>query len=139
MKKIIKNLLLSIILLITITGCGSTKTNLKEISFNEFKEKIENKESFAIYIGNQDCSHCNSYKPTLEDVVKEYNITLYHLDNSKLTEEEYDEFETYINISGTPTVAFITDGEEETALNRIVGEETKENTIKRFKINGYIK
>ena len=34
---------------------------------------------------------------------------------------------------------FITKGEEETTLNRIVGETSKEDTIERFKTNGYIK
>ncbi len=100
---------------------------------------MANKESFAIYIGNEGCSHCLSYKPTLEKVLKDYKITIYHLDNSKLSEEEFSEFKTYINISGTPTVAFITDGEEETTLNRIVGEASEESTIEMFKANGYIK
>ena len=76
--------------------------------------------------------------PTLESVLDEYDITIYHLDNSKLSDKEYAEFKTYINISGTPTIAFITDGIEETTLNRIVGEQSKENTIERFKTNGYI-
>ena len=48
-------------------------------------------------------------------------------------------FRKYINISGTPTVCFITNGEEETTLNRISGEVSLETTIERFKSNGYIK
>ena len=109
-----------------------------DISLDEFKEKMANKETFALYIGNEGCTHCVSYLPTLESVLDEYDITIYHLDNSKLSDKEYAEFKTYINISGTPTVAFITDGEEETTLNRIVGEQSKEDTIERFKTNGYI-
>lgn len=138
MKRIIK--FLSIIFAaILLTGCSSNEKYINEISLDEFKEKIANKESFALYVGNENCSHCVSYLPTLKSVLKEYNITIYHLDNSKLTDKEYAEFKTYINISGTPTVAFITDGEEETTLNRIVGETSKEDTIERFKTNGYIK
>ena len=121
-----------------LSGC-SKEEHIKEISLDEFKEKIANKESFALYVGNENCSHCVSYLPTLKSVLKEYNITIYHLDNSKLSDKEYAEFKTYINISGTPTIAFITDGEEETTLNRIVGETSKEDTIERFKTNGYIK
>ena len=100
---------------------------------------MANKETFVIYVGNENCSHCIAYKPTLISVLNQYKITIYHLDNSKLSEKEYEEFKSYINISGTPTVAFITEGEEETALNRIVGETSKEDTIEVFKINGYIK
>lgn len=109
-----------------------------DISLDEFKEKMANKETFALYIGNEGCTHCIAYLPTLESVLDEYDITIYHLDNSKLSDKEYAEFKTYVNISGTPTVAFITDGEEESTLNRIVGEQSKEDTIERFKTNGYI-
>ena len=141
MKKTLKYVLLIIVAFITITnltGC-SKKSNIKEITLKELKQKIENKETFPLFIGNEGCSHCVSYKPILESVANDYDITVYHLDNSKLKDKEYNEFKSIINISGTPTVAFIEDGEEETTLNRIVGESTYDATVKRFKSNGYIK
>lgn len=139
MKKVLKSLLIIFVVLVMLTGCSSTDKHIIDISLDDFKEKIANKETFALYVGNENCSHCMSYMPTLKSVLKEYDITIYHLDNSKLSEKESAEFKTYINISGTPTIAFITDGEEETTLNRIVGEISKESTIDRFKTNGYIK
>lgn len=138
MKKVLKVVIISLMFVVLLTGCNKN-SNIKEITLKEFKAKIENKETFALYVGNKNCSHCVSYRPILEKVLKDYDITIYHLDNSKLSEDEYKEFKTYINISGTPTIAFITDGEEETTLNRIVGETSRENTIERFKTNGYIK
>lgn len=138
MKKVLKYALVAFSLILILTGCNK-ETNIKEITLEQFKEKITNKESFVVYVGNDNCSHCNNYKPILEKVIDDYNITIYHVDNSKLSDEEYNEFKTYVNISGTPTVAFITDGEEESTLNRIVGETDEETTIKRFKANGYIK
>lgn len=138
MKKIIK--ILALITTIIIFVCGCTKeSHIKEISLDEFKEKMANKETFALYIGNDSCTHCISYKPILEKVLDDYDITIYQIDNSKLTDEEYNEFRTYINISGTPTIVFITKGEEETTLNRINGETSRDATIERFKSNGYIK
>ena len=77
--------------------------------------------------------------PTLKKVLKEYDITIYHIDNSKLTEEQIGELNTYVNISGTPTIAFITKGEEESTFYRIVGDISYEATIEKFKSNGYIK
>ena len=139
MKKLFMCIATTFILAIALTGCSSKSEGIKEISFAEFKEKMINKDTFALYIGNEGCSHCVSYLPTLKSVVNEYNITLYHLDNSKLSKDESSSLKNYISITGTPTVAFITDGEEETTLNRIVGEASKEETIKRFKTNGYIK
>lgn len=139
MKKILKSLVIIFIVFVMLTGCSSNDKHIVDISLEDFKKKVANKESFALYVGNENCSHCVSYMPTLKSVLKEYDITIYHLDNSKLSEKEYADFKTYINISGTPTIAFITNGEEETTLNRIVGEVSKESTIDRFKTNGYIK
>lgn len=139
MKKVIKSIIIIFTLVFLLTGCSSDEKYIKEITLDQFKEKMANKETFALYVGNENCSHCIAYLPTLKSVLKEYDITIYHLDNSKLSDKEYSEFTTYISISGTPTVAFITDGEEETTLNRIVGEISKEDTIERFKTNGYIK
>lgn len=138
MKRILKTVIIFFTIILLLCGC-SNKEYIKEISFDEFKEKMANKETFAIYVGNKNCSHCISYRPILEGVLKDYNITIYHVDNSKLNDKEYAEFRTYINISGTPTVAFITDGEEETTLNRITGEVSRDTTIERFKSNDYIK
>lgn len=138
MKKMIKVVIF--ITMIVILVCGCTKqSHIKEINLDEFKEKIANKDTFALYIGNEGCTHCISYRPILEKVLDDYDITIYQLDNSKLTDEEYNEFRTYINISGTPTIVFITEGEEETTLNRINGEVSRDATIERFKSNGYIK
>lgn len=140
MKKMFKNLIIIVTLLIFVTGCSAaSKDHIKEITFDQFKEKMANKETFVLYVGNKNCSHCVSYKPILEKVLDDYNIDIYHLDNSKLSNNEHSEFKSYINISGTPTVAFIENGDEETTLNRISGEATREQTIERFKTNGYIK
>ncbi len=139
MKKIFVSIILLTTLLLAFTGCSKKESHLKEITLEEFKEKIANKESFPLFVGNDGCSHCVSYKPVLESVLDEYDITVYHIDNSALTEDEYKEFRTYLNISGTPTLAFIVDGEEETTLNRITGEATRTTTVQKFKNNGYIK
>lgn len=139
MVKVIKGFILAIIVGFILCGCSKANNDkIIELTFSEFKEKVDNKESFALYIGNDNCSHCISYTPTLIEVLNEYNITIYKIDNTKLSDEEYTLFEKYINISGTPTIVFIENGEEETSLNRIVGETSKEDTIKRFKTNGYI-
>lgn len=138
MKKIL-GIILIILCAFLITGCTSSDKHIKEISFEGVKNKLANKDTFALYIGNENCSHCVEYMPTLKKVLKKYDITIYHMDNSKLSESEYSEFKTYINISGTPTIVFITDGEEETTLNRIVGTTSESETIERFKTNGYIK
>lgn len=137
MKKILKAIVLLFVVTIMFCGC-SKEERIVGISLDEFKEKMANKESFVLYVGNEGCSHCISYRPVLEQVLEDYDITIYQIDNSKLDNSEFAEFRTYVNISGTPTVAFIADGEEESTLNRITGEVSRETTIERFKSNGYI-
>lgn len=138
MKKVF-GILIIFIFMILLTGCSKNSKYIKEISFEDFKQKIANKETFVLYVGNKNCTHCIAYKPILTKVCEKYKITIYHLDNSKLSEKEYSKFKEYINISGTPTVAFITNGEEESSINRISGETSEEDTIEVFKTNGYIK
>ena len=137
MKRFLKFICLLILFSIILTGCKNK--HIIEISLDDLKDKIENKETFALYVGNESCSHCISYTPTLKEVLNEYDIDIYHLDNSKLSENENADMTQLINISGTPTIAFFIDGEEESTLDRIVGETSKETTIEKFKINGYIK
>ena len=139
MDKLAKLFILAIIVALLICGCSKDENHIIEISYDNLKEKLDNKESFALYVGNEDCTHCQSYKPILASVLNEYDIDIFQLDNSKLTVKEYNEFKSILNVSGTPTIIFITNGEEETTLNRIVGEKTKQETIDRFKTNGYIK
>lgn len=138
MKKIL-SIIIIIMVIVCLTGCDKGNKYIKEVSLDKVKEMLANKKTFALYIGNKNCSHCNAYRPTLDKVLEDYKITIYHLDNSKLSDKEYEEFKSYINISGTPTIVFITDGEEETTINRIVGETDEESTIEYFRTNGYIK
>ena len=70
-----------------------------------------------------------NYKKIYEKMIKEID----------LSDKELSEFKSYVSISGTPTVLFIENGEEETTLNRITGETSRKETIEKFKINGYIK
>lgn len=137
MVKIIKGLILGLIVACLVCGCSSS--GIKEISFDEFKDKINNKDTFILYIGNKNCHNCTSYEPVLKKVLNDYNITVYKLDNSKLSYDEFKEFSKYFSIQGTPTILFVNNGEEETTINRIVGNTSEKSTIERFKTNGYIK
>lgn len=136
MKKIL--LILAVFLLIFTYGCNK-KEHIIEISTDEFLNKIENKESFALYIGNENCSYCVAYKPTLEQVLNDYNIDIYHLDNSKLTSEDYNKINPIINVQSTPTIVFIKNGQEKSTLDRIIGKVSYEKTVNKFKKNGIIK
>lgn len=114
-------------------------SHLVELNMSELQSKIDNKETFILVISQTDCSHCAEYKPILKEVLAEYNITAYEIDEKKLTKEENGQLKNIANISGTPTTVFIVDGEEKSTQSRLVGSANKTKIINRLKANGYIK
>lgn len=138
--KLKKIMLLMICAICCLTACSSKKiTTYEEINYEEFKQKIENKESFALFVGSHDCTHCDDYKVTLNRLVSEYQIVVYYIDIANMKTDEYSEFKTKINFSSTPTTVFIKDGAEETVYNRIVGALPYSKVVKKFTKAGYIK
>lgn len=135
MKKLSKYLLVIVLLLIT-TGCGNKY--LKEISYKKYHKMLDNKETFVLEIMRKDCSACKNFKPKLEEVVKDYKITVYYIDTDKLSEEDSDKLYQETGISGTPTVIFYKKGVEETKSSRINGSVSTDRIIAKFKANGII-
>ncbi len=131
-------LLLFIGIIVLLTGCNSD-SYLKELKYNDFKSKIDSKESFFFVLVQDGCSHCASYTPKLETVLGEYKIVGYKLNLSELNEKEKEELKGVFSFDGTPTTIFIKDGEEESIMQRINGNQPKEKIISKLKTNGYIK
>lgn len=136
MKKIIK-LGVLIITLLSITGCG--KSYMKEISYSEYKNLIENKETFILEIMRTDCSACINFKPKITDVANNYKIEVKYINTDHISEEEVNSLFTETGITGTPTVIFYKDGAEETVASRINGSVSQDKIISKFKTNGFIK
>lgn len=109
------------------------------ITMSTLKEKLENKDSFVLILSQDGCSHCEAYLKTVDNVISKYNVTIYDLNLSKLNNSEKNELSSLFSISGTPTTVFITEGEEKTSLNRIVGELEKDKLTQKLKNLGYIK
>lgn len=142
MKKITKILLLLFVFTL-FTGCTKEtevdeEKYLQEISYSELLEKIENKETFFFEVMQDDCSYCQAFTPKLISVLKEYEIKGYKLNITKLTEDEYKEFDKNFGIDGTPETIFITEGKEKTKLQRIEGNTSKTKIVAKLKSNGYI-
>ena len=71
MKKVL-NLSIVIMLLLLITGCS--KSYMTEISYSEYQELLDNKETFILEIMRTDCSACISFKPKIKEVAEKYKI-----------------------------------------------------------------
>ena len=135
MKKILSLSIVFIILLLT----GCSKIYVKEISYQEYKELINNKETFILEIMRTDCSACINFKPKLESVANEYKVEVKYINTDNLTDEEVDKLYIDTGISGTPTVIFYNEGIEKTKSSRINGSVSTDKIISKFKTNGFIK
>lgn len=133
MKKVLM-LLVSVLLL---TGC-SFGTSLKKITYDELNQKMKNKETFVLYIGSKDCSHCAEFKPTLETVIKKYKLEVYYIDMSLVSEEQYNAVKEKTGLNGTPTVLVVEKGKSK-STDRIVGTKDEESVIEFFKEINIIK
>ncbi len=136
MKKIIK---LTIILLTILTVSGCQKNYMQEISYQEYKQLLKEKETFILEIMRTECSACIDFKPKIEQVVKDYQIEIKYINTDHLSEDEYQSLYQETGITGTPTVIFYHDGNEETVASRIKGSVSVDKIISKFKTNGFIK
>ncbi|MDD2377536.1 MAG: thioredoxin family protein [Bacilli bacterium] len=115
-----------------------TKGEIKNITFEEYNNLINNKEDFILIIGKEECSYCKDYLETLNVVIKNYDVTFNYLDTSLLSIDEQKKLNKY-RIGGTPTTIFIVDGEEKTIHNRIDGTADYDYIVNRLISTGYIK
>lgn len=135
MKKYLK-LTVVLLCLLILTGCQ--KTYMKEISYTEYQNLLENKETFILEIMRTDCSACISFKPKITQVAEDYQIEVKYINTDHLSKDEYNKLFEDTGISGTPTVIFYHNGVEETVASRINGSVSVDKIISKFKASGFI-
>lgn len=138
MKKI-KYIVILVLLSFVIVACGNNSDNIKNISYKEFKEMKENKETFMVEVIQNGCEWCKAFAPKFKEVLEENNVISYKLNRSNMSESELKELTQEFNEFGTPTVIFITNGEEQSSQQRISGNVSKQTIIDKLTDNGYIK
>jgi thiol-disulfide isomerase/thioredoxin len=106
-------------------------SNIEKISFDTFKKMIDEKRSFVIVISQTYCSHCIAYKPVFNDVLKRNKINGYELDLLTIAQEDYEEFNNLLDVTGTPTAIIYVDG--------IAQKEVLEGNLSASEINNYLK
>lgn len=136
MKKIII-LILTSVFLFGITGCGK-KDAFEKISYEQYQVMRNEKQNFILYVGSKTCVRCDEFKPILNKVIRSYDLDVVYLDVSELSEDEADSLFDEASLKGTPTILFIKEGNID-LFTRVIGAQTEENLIKKFKSAGYIK
>ena len=127
----------ALLAVLMLAGCGNNKS-YTEISYDDVLQKMEDKETFVLYIGSSECSACVQFKPVLERVIREYDLDVLYIDMAKLSDEQYNKFITVINLgNATPRVYFIEEGDY-SQYSAIRGAVDYDTVVAKFKQSGYI-
>ena len=111
-----KKVLLVLFVLLSLTACNKkfSKGEVVTAYADEVLEKLENKESFIVYVGYDDCQSCKEFKPILNQLIQNYDITIYYLPtDDKQTEDQLNEiqYNYFYRMYWTPTTYIVEDGE----------------------------
>ncbi|WP_163654122.1 thioredoxin family protein [Listeria sp. PSOL-1] len=90
------------------------KTFLKTISTADFKRKIKQKETGAIYIGRASCTDCQAFQPVLQKELKARQIKkmdYYDVEiAAKANQTEMISFLKGIDVDSVPTLVYLDKG-----------------------------
>ncbi len=154
-QKDIVLVLLAVVLLVVafvVTGNKAPKVNIElpvalegevgfnEITYSEYVEKMNEEEPFLVIIIKDGCGYCEAYTPIVKEVAEEYNLPIYYINLTNITEEEYtalSKSNSYLKSQqwGTPTTLLMSGN---TVVGSISGYVDKDTFVKDM-INKYIK
>lgn len=106
------------------------------LSYEDMITKIDNGERFVLFIGSDECSHCSTFKITVDKIVKKYDIEINYINIGALNTEEYAYLNSHFPFSGTPTTVIVEDGKKGSEL---YGAKGFDATVKFLTKQGIIK
>ena len=125
-----KKILLTIFLLVLITGCTKEKFTLEdkyynnssfeEITKDELKELEDNKESFLIMVYTTGCFSCMDFEKVLTEFTQEYNIQIFNININAI-----DDTKLSNKIKYTPTLVIYKEGKVYKYLDAESDDDTK--------------
>lgn len=116
-----------------LTACSSGK--LSSISYNELKEKVDNKETFVLYVSTND----NALEDTLNNVLEKYDFNAYKINLDKLSDDEKTELKLKYAYED-PSIIFIIEGNDPTILSHVTDSSMRsKDLIARLKDMNFIK
>lgn len=97
------------------------------ITYDEYQNKISNKESFVLLLWQTGCGHCETFEPILNKVVDYYNIEVYSMNIGLLSDEQYSILKNKTFITGTPTTVVFKEGV--TQSKKLIGSKDEQTII----------
>lgn len=102
--------------------------NIKDISKEELKQKIESQDEFIAYYYQPACQYCKKAAPDINSMSQKHDRTIYRIDIS--TPENQSAFQDF-NIPGTPVVVAYNKGQEAERLEGAVSAATYDGFFAR--------
>lgn len=152
--KITDLILIAVLVLVVILGCILMKgevaepnyqlpltltgeVGLQQLTYAEYKEKVDNNEAFVLIIERATCSHCVNFMPVAEEFASTNNLPMYYVDTDTFSAEDWNGFEksnTFLKKNsskwGTPTTIVLAGSE---AVDYIEGETNEEQLLNLYK------
>ncbi len=135
-------------LVLMFTKSDKDKNRIVEINYKEYSEKIAEDKYNIFLLTSPTCSHCVNYKPFVNSVANEYNLTVYNINLNNLELNEYTAIhDKFSAIKGeydekgnpgipTPVTVITKNGEEVTS---ILGDIGATGFLNLLKTNNVIK
>ncbi len=135
-------------LVLMFTKGDKIKSRIVEINYDKYSELIKNDSYSIILLTSPTCTHCINYKPYVNYVANENNLTVYNLDLTTLEYDQYIEIHDMYTatkdqygdnntpVIPTPATIITKNGVEVTS---ILGDIGKTGFEKQLKNNGIIK
>ena len=133
-------LIVSLVLMFT---KNKKETNhIVEINYSEYSDRIQEDKYNVVLLTSPTCSHCVNYKPYVNLVADENNITVYDINLNNLEYEQYieihdkysaikDQYDENSNpVIPTPVTIIIKNGEEVTSILGDIGYKGFANLLK---------
>lgn len=117
---------------------SSVYLEINSLTYNTFKNKVNNKEEFYVYFGRPNCSDCSEFDEDLIDILERYNAKdkLYYLNVREIRDNnvEWKNFKDNYDIKYTPSFAKFSNGKVENII-----EWTKENGLSKESVISWVK
>lgn len=140
MKKKLAIIVVALLMLLTFVACQSDEDKYKDqvkaltaISSKELNKMIEDKKSFNLYLGRENCPYCRILAPQLSKLAKDDKVEIYYLDTLE-TDADMDKFFEQYKLEYVPSLMVFKAGKgQEIALDHNKAKEDGNYDIEKIK------
>lgn len=137
-----KKLMICFLFFAVLSACSSNKGSVSNINASKAIDKVNSGDTFVLVVGTTNCTYCIEFDETLNDFIKENEITVYTLKIDKESTETVDGKEVRVkfleleDLIGktirTPTTFFIVDGKTVSSHEGAYSYEAFEKALKKY-------